>query len=106
MQMTNTRTLAFIAALMATATFGLFAQDAAHYRNFTLGTDLAAVSKLAGVAASEAKTIHSRPAVLQELEWRPSRWVPGASTPSSDPAENVRFGFYNGQLFRVVVDYS
>jgi hypothetical protein len=45
-------------------------QSPAHYRDFQLGGDLASVSALTGVAASEAKTVRSRPAILQELQWR------------------------------------
>jgi hypothetical protein len=33
------------------------------------------------VAASEAKSIHLRPALLQDLEWRPSRWIAGSTSP-------------------------
>jgi hypothetical protein len=87
-------------------THGLEAQGLAQYRNFALGSDLASVSTLAGVAASEAKTIHQRPAVLQDLEWRPSRWTLGSTAASTDPVEQVVFSFYNDQLFRMVVDYG
>ena len=46
----------------------LHAQSGQHYREFQLG-DLASVSALAGVAASEARTIHQRPALIQELQF-------------------------------------
>jgi hypothetical protein len=42
--------------------------------------------------------------VLQDLEWRPSRWGTGAN--ATDPVERISFSFYNDQLFRIVVDYS
>jgi hypothetical protein len=71
-----------------------------------LGSNLASVSALTGVDPAEAKTIHRRPAVLQDLEWRPSRWVAGSQASSVDPVEQIRFSFYNDQLFRVVVDYG
>jgi hypothetical protein len=44
--------------------------------------------------------------VLQDLEWRPSRWIAGSNASSVDPVEQVLFSFYNNQLFRVVADYS
>jgi hypothetical protein len=82
------------------------AQGLAQYRNFELKSSVAAVSGLAGVPASEARMIHERPAVLQDLNWRPSRWVVGATSTSTDPVEQIAFSFYNDQLFRVVVDYG
>jgi hypothetical protein len=85
---------------------GLGGESLAQYRNFALKSGLPAVSALAGTDASAAKTIHERPAVLQELEWRPSRWIAGSSATSTDPVEKIVFSFYNNQLFRVVVDYA
>jgi len=85
---------------------GLDAQALSQYRNFELGSDLASVSTLAGVAASEAKTIRQKPAVLQSLEWRLSRWIEGSTATSTDPVEQILFSFYNDQLFRIVVDYG
>ena len=88
------------------STHELEAQDLSQYRNFQLGSDVASVSTLAGVPSSEAKTIHQRPAVLQDLEFRPSHWMPGSVAASTDPVEQIVFGFYNDQLFRMVVDYG
>ena len=85
---------------------GLQGQSLAQYRNFQLGATLASVSTLAGVAPAEAQTIHQRPALLQDLESRPSHWVSGSVLPSTDPVEKMAFSFYNDQLFRVVVDYG
>ena len=67
---------------------------------------MASVAAVAGVDPAEAKTIDQRPAMLQNLEWRPSRWVAGSTTSSIDPVEQIRFSFYDNQLFRVVVDYG
>lgn len=88
------------------STHGLEAQDLSHYRNFALGSDILSVSMAAGVAPTEAKTLHQRPAVLQDLEFRPSHWVGGTTAASTDPVERMVFGFYNDQLFRIVVDYG
>jgi hypothetical protein len=115
--MWTARTLAACAFGVVLSTSGLEAQDPlasqgtgapafAAYRNFTLKSDLATVSAATRIAASEVKTIHQRPALLQDLEWRPSRWISGSTTPSTDPVEQVLFSFYNDQLFRMVVDYG
>ena len=104
--MINARTLAIVACGIVSLTRGVDGQSPSQYRNFALGSDLAAVSALAGVDPAAAKTIHQRPAVLQELEWRPSRWIPATNASSVDPVDQVLFSFYNDQLFRVVVDYG
>jgi hypothetical protein len=104
--MMKSRTLAICAFGIVFLTRALEGQSLSQYRNFELGSGLASVSALAGITSSEAKTIHQRPAVLQDLEWRPSRWIVGSTSPSTDPVEQILFSFYNDQLFRVVVDYS
>lgn len=104
--MTNPRTLAMCAVGLVFLTQGVDGQQLARYRNFELGTSLASVSDLTGVAPSQAKTVHQRPAVLQDLEWRFSPWITGSVAASTDPVEQIVFGFYNDRLFRVVVDYE
>ncbi len=80
-----------------------FAQDLSRYRNFQLGSDLAAVAKQAGVDPSQATVIHSRPALIQELEWLP-RLLGSAS--QTEAVKQAVFTFYNGALFQVAVDYD
>ena len=104
--MINARALAISIVGTVISIHGLDAQHLPKYRNFELGSNLASVSTLAAVDPSEAKTIHQRPAVMQDLEWRLSRWVSGSSAPSTDPVEKIVFSFYNDQLFRLVVDYD
>src|SRR5205823_12038157 len=69
-----------------------------------LGMDLQALEKQAEMKTSEAKMVHQRPAVMQDLEWRP-RGFP-ARTAESDPVKDVLLSFYNGQLFRIVANYD
>jgi hypothetical protein len=80
-----------------------YSQDLSRYREFQLGTNLPSVAKQIRVKPSEAKAIHERPAVIQELEWQ------APSTDSSQRAEsvgNILFRFYNGELYRMVVTYD
>jgi hypothetical protein len=79
------------------------AVDLSKYRNFQLGTDLATVAKQAGVDPTQAKVIQRRPALLQELAWRPQPLGPSSQT---EPAKEVVFSFYNGELFQIVVKYD
>jgi hypothetical protein len=62
------------------------------------------IAKQAEMQPSEARVIHQRPAVIQELEWRPQHSL--AYSPQADPVQEVLFSFYNGDLFRMVVNYD
>ena len=87
-------------------THGVDGETLAQYRNFELGVNVAGVSALTGLATSDAKALHQRPALLQELEWRPSHWLSGTALSSTDPVQQIGFSFYNDRLFRIVVDYD
>jgi hypothetical protein len=82
------------------------AQGLSHYRDFALGSGIQSVADTAGIAITDVKTIHQRPALLQELEWRLPHWITGSAAASTDPVEHVLFSFYDDQLFQVVVDYG
>lgn len=97
--MSNLTPLLLLGAMSATA----FAGDLSRYRDFQFGTDLAAVAKKAGASPSQAKVVHSRPALIQELEWRPQSL--GASS-AEESAKEVVFSFYDGVLFQVVIKYD
>jgi len=86
-------------ALLAGA---LPAADLSRYRKFELGADLSAVAKQAGADLSEAKVIHRRPVLIQEMDWRPQ---PLGSS-QTEPAKAVVFSFYEGRLFRIAVEYD
>jgi hypothetical protein len=100
----RTLALGLLALLLSTA--AVTSQSRASYRDFQLGGDAASVAALAGVAASTATVVHQRPALMQDLEWRPSRWASHSTTAQTDPIQQVTFSFYTDQLFRVVVDYD
>jgi len=77
--------------------------DLSKYRNFQFGTDLPTVAKQADTNPSQAKVIHTRPALIQELAWRPQ--TRGVSS-QPEAAKEVVFSFYGGELFRIVVAYD
>jgi hypothetical protein len=100
------RTLATTAAALVLATWLLHGQDRSRYRDFQLGADLPSISALTGVAPSEVKTLHVRPAMMQELQWR-RRYSSSDATPAQiDPVQQIAFSFYNDQLSKMVVDYD
>jgi hypothetical protein len=79
------------------------AGDFSRYRHFELGTDLATIAKEAGVSLTDVKVIHRRPALIQELAWRPQPFGPSSE---SEPVKDVVFTFYNGELLRIVINYD
>jgi hypothetical protein len=72
------------------------------YRGFRLGVTVGAVVKRAGMDLSEATIVHQKPARIQELSWAPMRF----SSDDTDPVEQVKFTFWNGQLYKMVVSYA
>jgi hypothetical protein len=104
--MINPRLLSIVALGLVLSTHPLYGQGRPQYRGFQLGGDLPSVSALSGVAASEARTLHVRPAVTQELEWRIPLFASGSTVPQNDPVQQIVFSFYNDQLFRMVISYD
>lgn len=102
--MINTRIVVISVSLTVLFMPLTHAQDLSSYRGFQLGMNLVEVAKKADVKPSEAKVIYQRPAMLQELDWRP----PSSYGTSSqrDPVREVLFSFYNGDLYRIVVTYD
>ena len=92
--------LVFLIALSAPL---IRAQNLSSYRDFQFGMNLSAVAKQAGMNLAGAKMLHQRPAMIQELWWQASM---DGSSPKTDPVREVVFSFYNGSLFRMVVNYD
>jgi hypothetical protein len=102
--MINIRNFVISISLAALSMPLIYAQDLSNYRGFHLGMKLSAAAKLADVKVSEAKAIYQRPALIQELEWRPQSSY--SSSAQGDPVRTVLFSFYNGELYRIVVIYD
>lgn len=92
-----------MAALCAASASSLHAQDGVGYRGYQFGASVAAVSAIAHVAPAAARTIHERPALLQELSWRRPYTL---STAPVDPVQGMVFTFFNDQLSKLVVEYD
>jgi hypothetical protein len=103
-QMINPRNLAISVCWLVLWTPLIYAQDLSRYREFQLGMNLLAVAKQIDARPSEVIVIHERPAVIQELEWRPRLAL--ASSREAGSVNEVLFSFYNGELFRMVVSYD
>jgi hypothetical protein len=93
--------LCFVVLLLAPM---LRAEDLSKYRSFSLGTSLATVLKHTDQKLTDAKVIHDRPALTQELTWWPPN-LPGTSF-RADSVEQILFSFYNGELYKISVTYD
>jgi len=83
---------------------GLSAAELSQYREFRLGMDLQSVSRLAKGQTAEAKVIHRKPALLEEMEWHPQ--FSSEASSRSDPVRAGVFSFYDGALYRVLITYD
>jgi hypothetical protein len=75
------------------------------YRDMRLGMELAEAAEVAGTTPTTARTLHTRPAVIQEMSWLfyPSS---GAGPAKADPVRDGTLIFFNGELCRIVVTYD
>jgi hypothetical protein len=80
------------------------AQDLSKYRDFEFGMSIESVAKLAAMNPSGAKTIHERPELIQKLDWEVHGYFD--TSPNVDSVRNIRFDFYSGELFKIVVTYD
>jgi hypothetical protein len=101
--MTPTRAFA-IASVVVLGAHPVAAQELSHYRGYTLESSVAAVVTISGARESDVKSLHERPAQIQQLEWHPPYVLSG--TVGADPVEDVIFRFYNGALYQLVVRYD
>jgi hypothetical protein len=101
--MSRARILAMSIAWVVISTPVISAQDLSRYREFRLGMSLVAVAQQVGITP-EARVLYQRPELIQELIWQPPRIL--GSSPPEDSVRKVLFSFYNGELFRIVVNYE
>ena len=101
--MMSARILALSIAWVVISSSVISAQDLSRYREFQLGMSLVAVAQQAGITP-EARVLHQRPELIQELMWQPPRTL--GSSPPGNSVRKILFSFYNGQLFRIVVNYE
>ncbi len=80
------------------------AQDISRYRVYALESSLVSVVAASGARPGDAKTLHQRPATIQELQWR-APYVSSRET-LADPVREILFTFYNDALYQVVVTYD
>ncbi len=80
------------------------AQDSFGYRTYVLESSLESVVTASRARAADAKTLHERPARIQELEWR-APYVSSGSE-EADPVRHLTFSFIDDALFQILVSYD
>lgn len=96
-----TLTFALSAALPATSAESVLSQ----YRGVTLGDSVQAVLEQLKLVATDVRVVHERPTVVQEVTWRPRRFISG-TTVVPDPLAEMVLTFYENRLARISVVYD
>jgi hypothetical protein len=104
MKMKTIRGLALCLIVMLFMPLLLHAQDLSKYRGFSIGMSPAAVLKQTDMKMADVKTLHSQPALIQELTW----WLPmlPGNSFQADSVREILFTFCNGQLYRMSATYD
>ena len=92
------------AACIVLAVSTVSSAELSRYREFELGASVATVTAVTQNAA-RVMIVHSRPALLQQLEWRP-RYMAGAPQADRDSIGEVVFSFVDDQLFQISIGYA
>ena len=92
------------AACVVLAVSTVSSAELSRYREFELGASVATVTAVTQNAA-RVQIVHSRPALLQQLEWRP-RYMAGAPQADRDSIGEVVFSFVDDQLFQMSIAYA
>lgn len=83
----------------------LGARDFSSYRGLKFGMDLDSAAKQAGAQPAQARVVHQRPALIQEMDLQPHSPVL-ADPQNADPVKDGLLCFFNGELFRIVITYD
>jgi hypothetical protein len=102
--MTIVRVLTLVLLGVVFSTPNVVAQSLSRYRAYALESSPTSIVKASGAREADLKTLHDRPARIQELEWR-APYV-SAGPAAADPVRNILFTFYDDQLYRIVVTYE
>ena len=94
-----------VGLIAASVCWPLAAADPGTYRDFRLGASTADVIARAGATARDVKKLHERPALLEELLWRPP-YTSGRDANERDSVAGIVFSFVDNQLFKMVIDYD
>ena len=103
--MSVTRRVALSAVFAVVVVCSAAAAEFSRYREFDLGSSVAAVTAVTRTNARDLKTIHSRPALLQDVVWQP-RYMAGVPVADRNSIDGIAFNFVDDRLFRMTVTYD
>ena len=75
------------------------------YRGVSIGDSVGVVAAALHMTASDVAIVHARPAMIQQLTWRPNQFFTGR-TSAPDALEEMVLTFHLGQLARIVATYD
>lgn len=93
------------ATVLVAVTALLSAADLSTYRGLRLGVNVADAARYAVQDVAAVRVVHSRPALIEELQWQPGYEV-RHDTQNPDPVRDHRLRFLNGRLFQIVTNYD
>jgi hypothetical protein len=99
--MTRLCAIALVSLLALDARIAM-AQDLSRYRDYALGSSVTAIVTASAARATDVKSLHERPALIQELDWH-ALYL--ATRDRVDSVDRVVFNFYNDKLYQIVVTY-
>jgi hypothetical protein len=102
--MIDSRLAAIAAVTVVLGGAPLAAQAPFQYRQYALESSVAAVIAVDPARNNDRRTLHERPASIQEVVWRAPYMGLGAGL--ADPVQDVVFSFYNDQLYQLHVTYE
>jgi hypothetical protein len=102
--MTSIRGIAVTTVVALLSVEALVAETPFQYRDYALASSVASVMKISNTREDRVKTLHDRPARIQELEWR-APYV-SSGTELADPVRDILFSFFDDQLYQIVVTYD
>jgi len=100
--MTRLCAIALVSLLALDARIAM-AQDLSRYRDYALGSSVTAIVTASAARATDVKSLHERPALIQELDWH-ALYL--ATRDRVDSVDRVLFNFYNDKLYQIVVTYD
>ena len=81
------------------------AQDLSRYRGVAFGSSVSSVVAITGTSAGTVKVVHQRPALIQELAWRP-QYSSNRPVEQVEAVREVMFRFHDDGLFSITVVYD
>jgi hypothetical protein len=79
--------------------------ELSRYRGVSLGESVATVVAALKAPPSDVKVMRERPSLIQELTWRPLRFVSGMMT-DADPLAEMVLTFHSDRLVRISATYD